>query len=173
MAFIYLRSHANGNIVQAVNSGGGDLRANAGLILEWESFVLTDLTGQNPQRLSANDMIGMRAWNGQYVCAELGMSPEFPLAANRPGIGPWEQFRVVSLEGIAAGQPLHYSGHNEARVALQAANGRYVCAENSGAGRLNANREWIGGWETFSIGFSGANVERPSFATWRNLPAIQ
>jgi hypothetical protein len=173
MAFIYLRAHANGKIVQAVNSGGGDLRANAGLILEWESFVLTDLTGQTPQRLCANDVIGMRASNGQYVCAELAMGPEFPLAANRGALYGWEQFQVVSLEGIPAGSPLNYSNHAEATVALRAANGRWVCAEDYGNGRLNANREGIGGWETFSIGFSGANRERPSFSTWRNLPAIQ
>jgi hypothetical protein len=173
MAFIYLKAEVNGRFVAAENGGGGDLIANRGLILEWESFVLTDLTGQSPQRLCSNDLIAMRAANGQYVCAELGMPPEIPLAANRPGIGGWEQFRLVSLEGIPAGSPLNYSQHPEARVALQAANGLYVCAENAGNNRLNANRGAVGGWEVFYVGFTGANRERASYSTWRNLPAIQ
>jgi hypothetical protein len=36
-------------------------------------------------------------------------------------------------------------------VALQAANGKYVCAENAGASALVANRDAVGLWETFTL----------------------
>jgi len=36
-------------------------------------------------------------------------------------------------------------------VALQAANGQYVCAEGSGGGAVVANRDAINAWETFKL----------------------
>jgi hypothetical protein len=57
--------------------------------------------------------------------------------ANRDWILAWETFRRIDL------------GNNE--VALQAANGQYVCAENGGGSNLVANRDWILAWETFGI----------------------
>ncbi|MEI6104269.1 MAG: SdrD B-like domain-containing protein [Methanothrix sp.] len=36
-------------------------------------------------------------------------------------------------------------------VALQAANGQYVCAEGSGGGAVVANRNAVGAWETFRV----------------------
>jgi hypothetical protein len=38
-----------------------------------------------------------------------------------------------------------------AEVALQAANGQYVCAEGGGGQEVVANRDWILGWETFNL----------------------
>lgn len=37
------------------------------------------------------------------------------------------------------------------RIALQAINGQYVAAENGGGREVNANRDAIGPWETFTL----------------------
>ncbi|MDD4650792.1 MAG: C25 family cysteine peptidase [Methanothrix sp.] len=42
----------------------------------------------------------------------------------------------------------HYPG---TKIAIQASNGQYVCAEGSGGGAVVANRNSIGSWETFTL----------------------
>jgi hypothetical protein len=43
--------------------------------------------------------IALRALaNGRLVCADLNLGGEFPLAANRDAIGPWETFEVIELD---------------------------------------------------------------------------
>ena len=37
------------------------------------------------------------------------------------------------------------------KVALRAGNGRFVCAENGGGGFVTADRDKVGGWETFTL----------------------
>jgi hypothetical protein len=37
------------------------------------------------------------------------------------------------------------------KIALQATNGQYVCAEGGGGQKLVANRDAIGPWETFTL----------------------
>ncbi len=68
--------------------------------------------------------------------------------ANRTSAGPWESFRLLNLEGRSDFQ----TGD---RVALQAANGQYMVAENGGggssSGSVKANRAAVGPWETFII----------------------
>jgi hypothetical protein len=69
-----------------------------------------------------------------YLCAEGGGGRE--VVANRAAIGPWEKFSVVYLGG--------------GKVALRAANGQFVCAEQSSPIRqVVANRSAIGPWEMF------------------------
>ncbi|MEI2762171.1 hypothetical protein [Methanothrix soehngenii] len=46
-------------------------------------------------------------------------------------------------------QILYNEPMNTNRIALQANNGQYVCAENGGGSNLVANRDWILAWETF------------------------
>jgi len=78
--------------------------------------------------------ISLRAYNGQYVCAEGGGGGE--VVANRHEIGVWETFELIDLENN--------------KVALRAHNGQYVCAEGGGGGEVVANRNRIGVWETFN-----------------------
>ena len=63
--------------------------------------------------------------------------------ANRGVAGPWEAFTLVDINGgdLADGD----------KVALQAMNGQYVCAEQGGGGVVNANRAALGPWETFTF----------------------
>jgi len=81
--------------------------------------------------------ISLRAWNGQYVCAEGGGGRE--VVANRNWVNGWETFGIVDL------------GNNN--IALRANNGQYVCAEGGGGREVVANRNWVNGWETFGLSY--------------------
>ncbi|HPL21951.1 MAG TPA: hypothetical protein PLY74_13315, partial [Methanothrix soehngenii] len=59
------------------------------------------------------------------------------VVANRNAIGAWETFKLID--------------RGNGNVALQAANGQYVCAEGGGGGAVVANRNAIGAWETFKL----------------------
>ena len=85
--------------------------------------------------------MALRAYNGQYVCAEGGGGQA--LVANRNWVQAWETFGLVDL------------GNN--KVALQAYNGQYVCAEGGGGQVLVANRNWVQTWETFGLVDLGNN----------------
>ncbi len=53
-------------------------------------------------------------------------------------------------------------GYNGLKVALQASNGQYVCAERGGGYELVANRDAIGPWETFTL-YPAARRQEDSF----------
>jgi hypothetical protein len=123
-------------------------------------------------------LIALRAFNGQYVCAEGGGGRE--LVANRPQIAEWEAFELVEVDSssialrvykrqyirvedgagsqlIAVGDAI---GPNErfeilvlwsGNIALRAHNGQYVCAEGGGGRELVANRPQIAEWEAFEV----------------------
>jgi hypothetical protein len=76
--------------------------------------------------------IALRAYNGQFL--NVGIDGK-TITADRDAVGGWETFERIPL-----GQGL---------IALRAANGLYVCAENGGGGPVVANRVAIGEWETF------------------------
>lgn len=111
----------NSKYVCAEGGGGRELVANRDWLRSWETFVLTDL---------GNGKVALMAKNGQYVCAEDGGNR--PLVANRNWIRGWEIFTLRNL------------GH---KVALQACNGKFVCA--SGTQDLIARSAQIGGEESF------------------------
>jgi hypothetical protein len=79
--------------------------------------------------------MALRAYNGQYVCAEGGGGRE--VVANRNAVNAWETFKLLNL------------GNNN--VALQAYNGQYVCAEGGGGREVVANRNAVNAWETFKL----------------------
>lgn len=82
------------------------------------------------------------AANWQFVAAENGGG--HILNANRPAIGPWEQFK------------LHHRGGNW--YALQATDGRFVTAIGAGGGAVYADRTMIGPWEEFEAIALGSNA---------------
>lgn len=85
------------------------------------------------------DSIHLIATNGRYVCADLGATDQYVgvLLANREQASQWETFAVKDL---GAG-----------KVALVAANGKYVSADRSLGGRVKADRDVAGDWETFEL----------------------
>jgi hypothetical protein len=91
--------------------------------------------------LPISKKIALRAYNGQFVCAEGGGGQA--LVANRDYAHEWETFGLVDM------------GNN--KVALQAYNGQFVCAEGGGGQALVANRDWAQQWETFNLVDMGNN----------------
>ena len=63
------------------------------------------------------------------------------MQANGSAIGAWETFKLVDM------------GDN--KVALQASNGQYVCAERGGGHSVVANRNAAYAWETFKLLYLG------------------
>lgn len=85
--------------------------------------------------LATEEEIALRAYNRQYLCAEMGGGRE--VVANRNEAHEWETFRLIGL--------------GNGSVALKAHNGQYVCAEMGGGRELVANRNEIHEWETFEL----------------------
>jgi hypothetical protein len=74
--------------------------------------------------------ITLKSSNNLYVCSENAVQA---MNANRPAVGPWEQFVVVNA--------------GNGKIALQNG-GKYVSSENGGI-PITCNRAAIGGWEQF------------------------
>lgn len=89
--------------------------------------------------------IGLKASNGQYLCAEGGGGQA--IIANRSALGPWETFVFQEL------------GNNQ--VALKAYNGQYLCAEGGGGQVTSARGPAIGPWETFTMEIVTTKVSHP------------
>jgi hypothetical protein len=87
------------------------------------------------------DLITLRAYNKQYVCAEGGGDRE--LVANREFAKEWEIFELIHLE--------------ENKVALKACNNMFVRAEGGGGGKLKPDRSWIKKHEAFTLIEKGTN----------------
>jgi hypothetical protein len=85
--------------------------------------------------------MGLRASNGQWVCAELTGSRA--VVANRNDMGPWETFNLIDLNG----------GHlmSGDRLAIQSADSRFFCAESGGGSTVVANRLSPYAWEEFRL----------------------
>ncbi|VVB70387.1 Fascin domain protein [uncultured archaeon] len=80
------------------------------------------------------DLIALRAANGLYVSARGG---DGMLIADGRTIGAWETFKLIDL--------------GNGKVALQAANGKYLSIIVRGGRAVAANRNTIGPWETFKL----------------------
>jgi hypothetical protein len=86
--------------------------------------------------------MNLRAYNGQYVCAEQGGGTH--LVANRASPTEWETFGLLDPPH---GSPIR-SGD---KVSIQVHNGMYVIARDGGGGAVNANATIASTWETFTI----------------------
>ncbi|AZS15579.1 fascin domain-containing protein [Paenibacillus lutimineralis] len=119
----------HGGTVESIRN---QVRSNPGL-----AFKLPDPFKGSHHSLLSDDVFGLQALVNQlWVAAENGGN--LPLSANRYHVGPWENFRLIHLDGD--------------RIALQSlANHKYVTAEHGGEGELIANRDHIGSWETFQL----------------------
>ncbi|WP_232517159.1 family 43 glycosylhydrolase [Chitinophaga sp. MD30] len=80
--------------------------------------------------LPIGQIITLKGANNNYVCSENGAQP---MICNRPAVGGWEQFKVVSA--------------GNGKVALLNS-GKYVCSEN-GLKPMICDRPAIGPWEQF------------------------
>ena len=83
--------------------------------------------------------VAVQGFDGTYVACELDRdsTDKGMLVASRTSPGDWEKFTLYEL--------------GENRIALQAANGKYVCCDDKRGGLLVADRAQISDWETFTL----------------------
>jgi hypothetical protein len=135
-----IANSGNGGVLELPFVDAAELRGHYSVFLRVEKVSETPPPPSGPPLVGYR---GLRAANGQYVCAEGGGGRE--VVANRDQLLGWETFGWYDLGG--------------GRVALQAANGQFVCAEGGGGREVVANRDQILGWETFeAIDLGGGRV---------------
>jgi hypothetical protein len=124
----------------AEGGGGREIVANRHNADTWETFTLTNLSGG---RLKHGSRIALRANNGRYVYAQGGGGGR--LYAKGLAVGDWEPFTVYDViwreSQIIDGRI----------IALQAANGQFVYAQNGGGGAVYARGASIGDWERLEV----------------------
>ena len=133
---------ANGKYVVAEGGGGGRVNADRDAIGPWEKFTLIDLNGGI---LVDGDEVNIKSINGLFVVAEDGGGGV--VNADRELAGPWEKFIIRRTIGICCRDRIS-SGMS---IGLRASNRQWVVAENGGGGVVNANRDALGRWETFTL----------------------
>jgi hypothetical protein len=138
-ALVNIRS-LNGQWLYAQNGGGQAVVADQNTPTGWETFTLTDLSNTT---LKSGDTIALMAPSGQYLSAEGGGGQN--VVANRAVASGWEKFIIYDLSN---GGGAINSGDS---ISIQVNNGQYVSAEGGGGGVINANRNQVQGWETFTI----------------------
>ncbi|WP_303864492.1 DUF4474 domain-containing protein [Alkalibaculum bacchi] len=91
-----------------------------------------------PKRVTA---IRLKAYNGQYLCAEGGGGGA--VVANKAKADIWETFGILDKnEGVLmSGDVINLAAHN----------GAYLCAEDGGGREIVANRAAPAEWERFII----------------------
>ncbi|MDP9434429.1 MAG: hypothetical protein M3P93_04235 [Actinomycetota bacterium] len=129
----------NGHYVCAEGGGGREVVANRPAPREWETFVLTGLSGLP---LRHGHSVALQSMSGHYVYADGGGGSG--LVANGPAIGGWEPLKVHRLESPGEVK-------DGDRIALQTVSGLYVYADGGGGGGLVAKGPAIGGWEPFTV----------------------
>lgn len=134
-----------GYFVVAEGGGGDVVNANRGAIGSWETFTIIDLNGG---ALESGDLIHIQTVAGYYFVAESGGGDV--VNANRTVPLGWETFRIAKIGGsgvIGSGNSISLQAYN----GWNGGGGSYVVAEGGGGDVVNANRDAIGGWETFTI----------------------
>ena len=83
--------------------------------------------------------VSLQGFDKMFVACELALDSvdKEMLVARTFSPGEWETFTWTEL------------GDN--KVAIQAANGKYVCCDEHKGGLLVADRDYIGEWETFTM----------------------
>ena len=139
------------------------------------SFIVfpQEVHGKNNEKY----LVAVKTANGQYFCAENGGGDM--VNATRDKIGDWETFEVIALnrgyialksnngdyvrvskdgknvyadsDKIGNRETFQLIGLKNNKIALKTYDKKYICAEDGGGGKLVANREKIGSWETFEL----------------------
>jgi hypothetical protein len=108
-------------------------------------------------------LVAIKTTNGKYLCAEDGGGSV--VNATRDKIGNWETFEIVNLRrGNIALKGVYADsddiGNRETfqlkllknnKVAFKTHDKKYICAEDGGGGKVVANRDKVGSWETFEV----------------------
>lgn len=115
----------NGKYLCAENGGGDLVNASRDKIGDWETFEVIDL---------GRGYIALKGYNGDYLrVTKDGES----INADSDEIGKRETFQLIVLK--------------DNKAAFKTYDSKYICAEDGGGGKVVANRDKIGTWETFEI----------------------
>lgn len=99
----------------------------------------TPATDAKAAEVSAGVTVMLKGAEGNFVACEINAEGEDKgtLVASRPSAGEWERFTMFTKA--------------DGRILLQAANGKYVCADEYRGGLLVADRDKPGDWELFTL----------------------
>lgn len=142
------------------------------------AMVRVRVSGQAEQNFMSEELVSLRANNGQYVGVENGGGGA--VSANHSTVGRSEQFvrkyrslysyngsyitgdftnlvrmrqdSVIDAQGSSSADAIEFEifgVDNDSQIALLAKNGNFVQAVNGGGGILQATASAIGPWETF------------------------
>ena len=139
-------STAHGTFLQAVNQGGGDLRAEGHWVRSWEKFELVHIedalpVGANADCVRDGSLVALGTSNGHYASA----LPDGSLLADAPHTLAWESFE---LQNFTDQTGCLESGDE---IALRGAHGLFAVAEPTG--EALADRVNVGPWERFIVMF--------------------
>jgi hypothetical protein len=127
---------ANGQWVVAEDNGNSVVNANRNSPGPWETFNIWDVNGAS---LQSGDSINI-VTSANWCFSSDGETMTTPTQQ----CGSHETFVIEKLNG---------SGeiHDGDLVAIRAWNSLYMVAEDGGGSVVNANRQAVGSWETFTI----------------------
>ena len=149
---ISLKSGANDKYICAVIDENNQLLARSSSIGTWEKFYLIKVSDTE---------YALKAYaNNKFVCTDQNNGNV--LYADRDSISGWESFHIYRSDGTqmtpdgSSNQGGSSSGSQktiaDGEYYLMASNGKVVCAEDTGASPLVANRDSYGGaWETITL----------------------
>ncbi len=120
-----------------------------------EPNMNTNTDAEPPKDAAPGMTVSILAHDGTYVGCELGATEggQGVLRSGKAIVGDWERFTLFRKGGDT--------------IALQAANGKYVCADGDHREVLVANRDYIGAWESFVL--APQDSDRVAFKTHRGL----
>ena len=152
-----------GRYLRAVASERQRLRADRDRANVDELFELIDWNGGD---LEHGDLVSLRTWTGSFVLAEAGGGGAVSTGSlyhERERLFLVLKLQDAGIEGVpAVAQPIIGKRiRSNDFVALVASTGHFVAAEEGGGRELNANRETIGGWETFVVIFDDDPEQGP------------
>jgi hypothetical protein len=115
----------NGKYLCAEDGGGSVVNATRDKIGNWETFEIVNLRRGN---------IALKSYNGDYVRVTKDGEGVY---ADSDDIGNRETFQLKLLKNN--------------KVAFKTHDKKYICAEDGGGGKVVANRDKVGSWETFEV----------------------
>lgn len=121
----------NGKYLCAEDGGGKAVNATRDKVGDWETFEVIDL---------GRGYIALRSQKGNYI---RGSKDGTGIFADEDEIGKRSKFQLIPL--------------NNNKVAFKTYDDKYICAENGGGGKVVANRDKVGNWETFEL----VKIEQP------------
>ncbi|MFA5575698.1 MAG: stalk domain-containing protein [Tissierellaceae bacterium] len=116
---------AKGNFLCSEDGGGKEINATRETVGEWETFEIINL---------GKGYAALRSHDGSYIRTTKDGKGVY---SDSSKIGNRETFKLIALK--------------DDKLAFMTYDKKYLCAEDGGGGKLTADRDNIGEWETFEL----------------------